>query len=86
MKNTTPTTPPFIYIEKVENLHIDKVEPPTATHIYIEKVENLHIGKVGLTAASASYHQQPSAPAEQSTMPTLDNSKLALATYCVLES
>lgn len=87
MKSTAATKPSVIYIEKVENLYMDKIELATATHIYIEKVENLHMDKVEPAATTATnYYEQPTDHLEPSTSSPLTNSQLVLACYYVLIS
>lgn len=85
MTKTTANKPSVIYIEQVENLHIDHFEL-ASTHIYIEKVENLHIGKTELASTDTSYYKQPPEHHQSPTSPTLTNSQLALAFHYVLKS
>jgi hypothetical protein len=86
MEHTATTTSSFVYIEKVNNLYIDKIELATATHIYIEKVENLHASKVEPTIIGANHNGQSTTHPEPSTKPTLTTSQLVLAFYYGLKS
>ena len=86
MKSAAATKPSVIYIEKVENLYMDKIELATANNIYIEKVENLHMDKIGPTTNVTNYYEQPTDHLEPSTSPPLTNSQLVLACYYVLIS
>jgi hypothetical protein len=84
MNNTTATKPSVIYIEKVENLHIDNIELATA-NIYIEKVEDFHIGKT--EPVTTGKHEQPSDPCKPlSGINDLTNSQLVLFFYYLLGS